>query len=147
MTTSHMAAITAIDSSIAVASVRSRLVGVGVSGIGEKGNRRSALFASGRELSGNKRRTTGRHVTMASCRAAVDNDRWIAADDCRNSAVAFFRAGNLIADAGDTLSAGVGSGGTAYHGAAVIRGIANDDESTCHLFKILVLITCINDNL
>jgi hypothetical protein len=93
-----------------------------------------SLFASGWELPGNKRCATGGNVAMARRRAAINDDGRVAGGNGGNATVAFFRAGNLVADTGDTLSSSSGSGGATNHGAAMICGIADDDKGACHVF-------------
>ena len=106
----------------------------------ETGTGAGTLRAPGCALLGNEHGAAGRDVPVARRRAAVDDDRRIAAGDDGRSAMSPARAGHLVADASDALAAGIGACSPADDGAAMIGGVAGYDEWSRHEFPFSIIV-------
>ena len=95
---------------------------------------RKVLVAACRKLAGNQCGAACSYVAMTRCRASIDNDAGISANDYSRAAVSFFRAGYLVPHSGYALAMRVRSCSSGDYRTAMAGRISYHDEWPCHHF-------------
>lgn len=95
------------------------------------------LLAASGELGCDQHRAACCLVSMTGGGAAVDDDSRVAANNDRCAPVAFFRTSDFVTHTRYTPAMCIRCGGAAYDCSAMVRGVADYDEWSCHMAKLL----------